>query len=671
MSTKIRWGLLAAGAIAKAFAKGVNTSQTGELSAVAARNPDKARAFADQHGIPKSHGSYAALLADPEVDAVYISTPHPLHTEWAIKAAEAGKHILCEKPMSINAFETQSIVEAAEVNGVFLMEAYMYRCNPLTEKLLSLLREGAIGKVRVVKATFSFGTSFGTTGRLWEQQLAGGGILDVGGYTTSYACMVAGAVQGTTFAVPTEVKGVGVLGPDTGIDGIASALLKFDNGILAECSAGIAIGQENCVQIFGSDGRIKVPSPYMANREASETGTIEIKRKGSDQMERIPVDASDTSFTYEADVCGRAILAGHTQAPPPAMTWRDSIENARVQDAWRREIGLVYDREQPENMPSVTYAGRRLEHRKPLMNPGTIQFLDKPVSRLVMGVDNQTTSPHAQAVFDHYFEHGGNAFDTGYVYGKVKSQLLGSWMRARGVRNDVVVVAKGAHTPYCNPESLTGQLLEQLDWLDTETVDIYLLHRDNPEIPVGEFMDVLNLHRDAGRIKTFGASNWSLERIGEANAYAEEKGLQPMSVVSNNLSLAVMEDPVWAGCVHVHDDASLAWLEERQLTLLPWSSQARGFFLPDRARPDLREDEQLVRCWYSKANFERQRRAVELAETHGVDAINISLAWVLGRPFPVFALIGPRTLGETRSSLRALEIALTPEEMAYLDLKTP
>jgi len=671
MTKPIRWGLLAAGAIAKAFANGVHQSETGILTAVASRDHEKANAFAETYEIPTRYGSYEALLADPDVDAVYISTPHPFHTEWAIKAAEAGKHILCEKPLSMNQYETMSIVEAAEVNQVFLMEAYMYRCNPQTQKLLELLRQGLIGEVRVIKATFSFGNAFHSQGRLWEHELAGGGILDVGGYTTSYACMVAGAVQGHSFAVPTEIKGAGILSPDTGVDAFASAVLKFEHGVIAQCATGIAVSQENCVQIFGSDGWIKLPDPYAASRGEARDGKILVFTSASKEVEEITVEAPVTSYAYEADVCGRAILAGKTQPEAPAMSWQDSIDNAKVQDAWRKEIGLQYESEKPENMPSVTFAGRKLEHRKPLMKPGQIEFLEKPLSRLILGVDNQITSPHVQAVFDHYFEQGGNTFDTGFVYGEIKSRLAGQWMTSRGVRDEVVIISKGAHTPNCTPEGLTDELHQQLEWLGTDHADIYMMHRDNPEVPVSEFMDVLNEHVQAGRIRTFGGSNWSLDRIAEANAYAAAKGLQRMSIVSNNLSLAVMQEPVWSGCIHVHDDASLQWLEEHEITLLPWSSQARGFFIPERAHPGKRDDLSLVRSWYSEENFERQKRAIELAKVHAVDPINISLAWVLCQKFPVFALIGPRTLAETRSSLRSLDITLGEEEMAYLDLKRP
>ena len=155
----------------------------------------------------------------------------------------------------------------------------------------------------------------------------------------------------------------------------------------------------------------------------------------------------------------------------------------------------------------------------------------------------------------------------------------------------------------------------------------------------------------------------------KANAYAKRKGLQGFSMLSNNLSLAVMQAAVWTGCLHVHDPESLAWLRRNRFPLLPWSSQARGFFVPERAQPDLRDDPSLVQSWYSPDNFRRQERAIALARRHGVDPVAIALAWVLQQPFPTFPLIGPRHVAETRSSLRALEVRLTPAELRYLDLR--
>jgi aryl-alcohol dehydrogenase-like predicted oxidoreductase len=231
-----------------------------------------------------------------------------------------------------------------------------------------------------------------------------------------------------------------------------------------------------------------------------------------------------------------------------------------------------------------------------------------------------------------------------------------------------VVLDKGAHTPNCTPEKLSSQLLESLTRLQMEYVDIYMLHRDNTAVPVGEFISVLNEHKAAGRMRVFGASNWSIERVEAANAWAAEHGLQGFSAMSNNFSLARMVDPVWKGCISASDAHSRAWLTKTQMALMPWSSQARGFFT-GRARPDDFSDPELVRSWYSEDNFRRLDRANELARKRGVLPINIALAYVLCQPFPTFPLIGPRMLSETHSSLPGLEITLTPAELRWLNLE--
>jgi predicted dehydrogenase len=239
MSEKIRWGLLATGAIAEAFARGVKTSETGELVAVGSRTLGKAEAFGARFEISRCHGSYEELLADAEVDAVYVSTPHPQHAEWTIKAAEAGKHVLVEKPIGLNRYEAQAMFSAARENGVFLMEAYMYRCHPQTQRLVELLREQVIGQVSVIQATFSFQAGFDAQSRLWSNALAGGGIMDVGGYTTSIARLVAGAAQGKPFCDPISVTGAGHLHPETGVDAWAVGVLKFPGGIVASIATGV------------------------------------------------------------------------------------------------------------------------------------------------------------------------------------------------------------------------------------------------------------------------------------------------------------------------------------------------------------------------------------------------------------------------------------------------
>jgi aryl-alcohol dehydrogenase-like predicted oxidoreductase len=300
---------------------------------------------------------------------------------------------------------------------------------------------------------------------------------------------------------------------------------------------------------------------------------------------------------------------------------------------------------------------------------GSIAGIDKPISRLVMGVDNQRAMPHAEVMFDDFFERGGTCFDTAWQYGGGDCEkVLGAWIEQRGVRDQLVILDKGAHTPFCTPEDAESQLYQSLERLRVDHVELYMLHRDNPKVPVGEFIDVLNRLQQAGKLRVFGASNWTIERVIEANAWAEKHGLNGFTMISNNFSLARMIDPVWAGCRSAADPETRAWLEQTQTPIFPWSSQARGFFT-GRAKPGDHGDPELVRCWYSDDNFQRLDRVNQMAEQRGVPPIAIALAWVLNQPFPTFPLIGPRALSETRSSFQALDVELSPGDVAWLNLE--
>ena len=661
MAEKLHWGILATGSIADKFAKGVAHSRTGQVVAVGSRSLGKANAFADANAIPVRHGSYEALLADPNVQAVYVATPHPMHAEWAIKAAEAGKHILCEKPIGLNAAEAMAIVQAAREHDVFLMEAYMYRCSPQTAKLVELLRSGVIGQVRVIRATFSFQAGFKADGRLFSNGLAGGGILDVGGYCTSIARLIAGVAQGRDFADPIEVRGCGHIG-QTGVDEWASAVLKFPGDIVATVSTGVSINQDNAVQVFGTEGNILIPWAWIPSREGGANQII-LKLNKEEKPQEISVTTDRWLYGLEADHVAEHLA----RRQGPAMSWADTLGNMAAMDAWRAAIGQVYEAEQPANVPTIT--------RRPLavrpgndMPVGRLPGLDKPVSRLVMGCDNQQTMPHAAVLFDAFFECGGNCFDTAYVYvGGRSEKLLGQWIINRGVREQVVVIDKGSHTPWCDPASLVSQFNESLQRLQMDYVDVYMMHRDNLAVPVGEFVDAMNQLRSAGQVRVIGVSNWTRDRFDAANAYARAKGLAPLGVLSDNFSLARAADVPWAGCLACSDDAWRPWLAERNVPLLSWSSQGRGFFT-SRSNPADRSDAELVRCWYTDDNFRRKERAEQLAAKRGVEATAIALAWVLSQSFPTFALIGPRTLEELHSSRAALRIKLTADEVAWLDL---
>ncbi len=662
MSKQLNWGILTTGAIARCFANGVKHSRYGKVVAVGSRSKESADAFADEFDIPNRHADYEALLADPEVQAVYIATPHPMHPQWAIAAARAGKHVLCEKPAGLNQWQAMAMIEAARRHGVFFMEAFMYRCHPQTARLVELIRDRVIGDVQVITASFGFRGGNNPESRLLNPELGGGGMLDVGCYPVSMSRLVAGAAQGEAFANPTKVTGAGHLG-ETGVDEWAAGVLKFEGGIIAQVATGCRAALANNVVIRGTDGVIEIPDPWMASRGDAPQGRIIVKTR--DKTDTIDVPSELNSFSLEADRVAEAIAAGKTQVDGPAMTWDDTMGNLATLDQWREAVGLTYPHEKPEHTTPV-HGGKLAVRSDHNMQYARIDGLDKPISRFLMGCDNQKSFSQCAVMFDEWYECGGNAFDTAFIYGGGRPEgLLGRWIKSRGVRDETVVLTKGAHTPECYPEALKKQFHESLDRLGYPNTDMYAMHRDNLDVPVGEFIDVLNELVDAGLVSVFGGSNWSLERIAEANAYAKANGRQGFSFVNNNLSLAEMVDGVWKGCIHVSDPESRRWLAEHNMPHFSWSSQARGFFT-DRAGRDKTDDAELNRCWYSELNFKRRDRAIELAEKKGVLPINICAAWVIGQAFASFALIGPRNLYELHTSLPAMDVELTPKEMAWL-----
>jgi len=319
------------------------------------------------------------------------------------------------------------------------------------------------------------------------------------------------------------------------------------------------------------------------------------------------------------------------------------------------------------------------------MKYDSIKGLDKKVSKLIMGNDNQINFDDAAKLWDHWVSVGGNAFDNAYVYGGgLMEILLGKWHRKRNNLKDIVIIAKGAHTPNCNPKSLSNELTESLERLQIETADIYIMHRDNFEIPVDEFIDVLNNEKQKGRIKIFGGSNWTLDRFKNANEWAIKNNKSCFSILNNNLALCKMIKPLWEGCVSSNDDKILNFLTESQIAHLSWSSQGRGYFLPkevcEAIEDKITKDESSWRkdgehssgplsCYDSEDNRERRYRAITLADELKVKAQNIAGAWTLNQSFPSFALIGPRQINEINASLPSLDISLDKEKSNWLNLE--
>jgi len=332
--TKLRWGILGTGTIAHKFARGVLRSETGELAAVASRTEAKALDFAKLYQMPQAHGSYEALLADPKVDIVYIATPHPQHRDWTIRAARAKKHILCEKPIGLHHDEAVEMLQAVWENSVFFMEAYMYRCHPQILRMLELLRSGTIGEIRTIIARFSFRAAFDLESRLFSRSLGGGGILDVGGYCTSMARLIAGAAEGAVVE-PDRVYAVGQIGEASGVDEYSTALLSFPGNIVATLSCAVSLHQENKVRIDGTGGSIILPTPWVANADGGESQILVLKTGQAPEMITV---ASAPLYALEADLVARRIAEGHREAAWPAMTWADTLGNIRAQDQWRRAM---------------------------------------------------------------------------------------------------------------------------------------------------------------------------------------------------------------------------------------------------------------------------------------------------------------------------------------------
>ena len=298
--------------------------------------------------------------------------------------------------------------------------------------------------------------------------------------------------------------------------------------------------------------------------------------------------------------------------------------------------------------------------------------LPKPLSVLVLGTMNMKPEDKESAfeLLDTYSSSGGTALDTAHVYGGgLSEQALGLWMQARGNRANMVVITKGCHPlpggpPRVTPEAIRRDIGESLLRLQTDHVDLYLLHRDDETVPVGPIIEALNGEIAGGRISAFGASNWRAERIDEANAYVVSNRLRGFSASSINMSLAEPHKQIWDGCLSM-DARTLSWHAVTRLPLLAWSAQARGLFSPryESGEPWRQE---LLELYDTPSNRGRLERARSLASRRGATANRVALAWVLARNFPVAAVIGPRNAAQLADSLAALEIRFNPEEMSFL-----
>lgn len=319
------------------------------------------------------------------------------------------------------------------------------------------------------------------------------------------------------------------------------------------------------------------------------------------------------------------------------------------------------------------------------MKYGSIPGIARPVSRLVQGtvMVNSRELDAGFALLDGIYALGCNAFDTAHVYGNGDGErTLGRWIRERGVRDRVVIITKGAHHNQdrrrVTPFDITADLHDSLARFQVDSIDLYLLHRDDPGAPVGPIVEILNEHHAAGRIHAFGGSNWSHERIAAANEYAASHGLTPFAVSSPQFSLAEMVVEPWAECISISGPAAAAaraYYERTQIPLFTWSSLAGGFFSGRFRRDNLDQftsglDAVCVKSYCYEANFGRLERAEQLARQRGLSLPQIALAYSQSHPLNLFSLVGCRTPEEFAENITALETRLTPQEVRWLESST-
>ena len=664
--TAIRWGILGTGAIAKAFAEAIQETE-GDLIAVASNTKQRAEEFVKDYQCEPVEG-YHNLISNPAINAVYVATPHTSHFELSAECLRNKKAVLCEKPMTMNATETMALIDLSRKHNTLLMEAFMYKIHPQTQKIISLVKDRLQGPLQI-KANFCFSVDVPETHRLVNKDLGGGSILDIGCYPTSISRYVVGAINNKGFMNPISFKAEGELNSQ-GIDLNASAKLKFEDGSVAEIKSATNKQTETDVIISDNQLSLIVNQPWHCGEFTDRKSDIRILNKDGTE-EKYEIETEKGLYAIQIDHFSE--LFNNRSIESLLIPHNDSHGNMISLDSWRKELKVFYKEDRGETRKTPIIPSDKPRESLPISR---IPGINKDLSRVVFGCDNQSDSNHAFAMFDHFFSQGGNVFDTAYIYNEGKSDLyLGSWIDARGLREEVVVLGKGAHTPDCTPDKIRPQLDETLSRMSASYLDIYCLHRDNEDLPVEGFIDTLNELKDEGLVSVFGASNWSLKRFKEANDYALSTGKEPFTVLSNNFSLAHMNNPVWPGCFSCSEDDYLKYLTDNQISIFPWSSQARGFFLDTQeftglahvADPNREEQD---RVWGSADNLERRKRCFDLAEEKDVDPIQMALAFVLNQDFPSFPLIGPRNFFETESSLQATQIEVSSKEISWLNLKS-
>ncbi len=310
----VKWGIISTAKINRLFLDGARDANGVEIAAVASRDKAKADQYAQENEIATAHGSYEELLQDPQIEAVYISLPNSLHVEWSIRALQAGKHVLCEKPLSRRAQEVERAFDAADQAGRLLMEAFMWRHNPQTGKLVELLHQGAIGRIRMIRAAFGFVTNDPANVRL-QAGLDGGALMDVGCYCVSAVRLIAGE--------PERLSAEQALGGD-GVDVAFAATMRHANEVISHFDCGLALDSRDLLEVVGDGGSLRLDDPWHCRNPG-----IDLTRKGT--TERIAIEKAN-SYGLEAENFSAAIRGAAT----PLLSRQDATGQARAIDALYR-----------------------------------------------------------------------------------------------------------------------------------------------------------------------------------------------------------------------------------------------------------------------------------------------------------------------------------------------
>lgn len=322
-----RWGILGTGRIARKFAQAVSGSAGEQIVAVASRDQAKADAFAGEFGIPQGYGSYEALLADPTVAQIYLALPNALHGLWAIAAAQAGKHVLCEKPLATTVVEAETMFAAARANGVWLMEAFMYRFHPQTLRLQQILAEGAIGAIRLIDVSFAF-TATGEGNVRLSAELAGGALMDVGCYCVNLARLVAGERPSTAYAVARMAP--------SGVDATLAGTLAYPTGAIAQIACSLQASRHHQLRVVGSAGIVEVDEVFTVPADRPTRIRL-VRGTYQDQVELIEVPPAE-HFRLEAEGFSALVAAGHQGQGLPEMPLGETLDNAATIDALLRSV---------------------------------------------------------------------------------------------------------------------------------------------------------------------------------------------------------------------------------------------------------------------------------------------------------------------------------------------